>query len=60
MAKPCAPAVIQSIYQTDEETGEPLYWCNQCGWVDRESATVFNYLETTTLDLPLGGRWVAA
>jgi hypothetical protein len=59
MDKPFVLAVIQSTEQVDEETGEPLYWCNSCGWVDRDSATEFNYLETTILDLPIGGRWVS-
>jgi len=37
--------------------GEPMYWSNEFGWVDLESATRFTEDETKRLNLPTGGEW---
>ena len=38
---------------------EKLFWSNEDGWVDRESATSFDGCERSTLDLPEpDGRWM--
>lgn len=50
--------LIQSTIETDEETGEPLYWHNEDGWVEIESANSFSEEETEWMNLPAGGRWV--
>lgn len=34
--------IIRSTTERDEVTGEYLYWSNTDGWVDRQSATLFN------------------
>jgi hypothetical protein len=36
-----------------------LWWNNQDGWGDRDSATVFPHNGPDTLDLPIDGEWVA-
>ena len=41
----------------NEWDGE-LYWSNDDGWVDRESATVFSQNEKFVLNLPMYGMWV--
>ena len=38
--------------------GDPLYWSNEQGWVDKESAGRFTYSERCTLRLPIHGAWV--
>lgn len=45
--------VIRAQHEVDGD-GTALYWCNEAGWVDRASATVFTALEARTLQLPLG------
>jgi hypothetical protein len=35
------PWIIRSRVEQDDETGAPLYWSNQDGWVDRESADLY-------------------
>ena len=37
-----------------------LFWSNDEGWVPRDQATVFDYNEQMTLNLPLGGAWMHA
>ena len=37
-----------------------LFWSNEDGWTDRDSATVFTAQERDTLRLPLGGMWIIA
>ena len=48
--------IICSRTEKDEETGLPLYWNNDEGWVDKNSAT--NFDNTDGLMLPVGGYWV--
>lgn len=50
--------LIKSTIETDEETGEPLYWHNGDGWVEIESATSFTEEDTEWMNLPAGGIWV--
>ena len=38
---------------------EELYWCNDLGYVDRDSATHFTDEEMASLRLPLEGEWVS-
>ena len=33
--------LIKSTIEIDDITGEALYWNNEEGWVDKDSATVF-------------------
>ena len=51
-------ALVEAIRERDEDTGEPLYWSNSCGWVNREHASGFSLEEVNSLNLPIGGRWV--
>lgn len=37
---------------------EPLFWSNEDGWVDKESATRFTTKQRENLNLPDEGRWV--
>jgi hypothetical protein len=46
--------IIRATDERDDETDEPLYWCNEWGWVGRESADTFDDQEGT---LPMGGVW---
>jgi len=39
---------------------EPLYWSNDLGWVDRQSATQFSHVEHLRLRPPAGGIWEKA
>lgn len=48
---------MKSLTETDWETDEPLYWSNDLGWVDRESATVFTAEEIVYARLI--GYWVS-
>ena len=50
--------LIESTIETDLETGEPLYWSNLDGWVDKASADAFMKSETLFLSKPSGGVWV--
>lgn len=36
-----------------DDSEEKLYWSNEDGWVDKESATIFNIQELTEILLPL-------
>lgn len=49
--------VIISTTEKDDETGKPLYWSNDDGWVDLGSATRFSSEEKKKLNLPVGGKW---
>ncbi len=46
--------LIRSKTERDDETGEPLFWSNEDGWVDLESADWFD----GDYSLPIGGEWV--
>ena len=50
--------VIKSLSERDEETGEPLFWNNQFGWVSLDAADRFTYGETRRLGRPVGSAWV--
>jgi len=43
-----------------ENIEEQLYWSNDDGWVDADSATVFTQEERDTLNLPMSGVWEIA
>ena len=49
--------VIRSTDETDDETGAALYWRNDTGWSDRDTADVFAPDERDALTLPIGGVW---
>lgn len=53
-----ATFVIRSTGERDDETGRPLFWSNDDGWVDRNSATVFSQDEAASKRLPMAGEWV--
>lgn len=38
--------------------GEELWWSNQDGWVDMQSATLFTEREHGKFCLPNGGIWI--
>lgn len=40
------------------EREKTLYWNNNNGWVDRDSATIFSEQLRDTVNLPIGGIWV--
>jgi hypothetical protein len=42
----------------DEDRFQWLFWSNDNGWGDYESATRFTEDERQTLTLPLGGEWL--
>jgi hypothetical protein len=48
--------VIESVPPLGEER---LYWSNDQGWVDLESATFFVEEEVEIVNLPLTGKWQA-
>jgi hypothetical protein len=50
--------LIRSDHERDYATGEPLYWSNEDGWVDKTHATVFAENEMKYLNLPMTGEWV--
>jgi hypothetical protein len=52
------PQYVRSKVEVDDETGEPLYWSNEDGWVDRESATPFTPAEAEVFQLPADSYWV--
>lgn len=39
-------------------TNGQLYWSNDLGWVDKDSADEFTSDERNKLNLPMGGSWV--
>lgn len=43
--------------ETDEESGELLYWSNDFGWVPVEQSDIFYEAEVNYLRLPIGGTW---
>jgi hypothetical protein len=47
---------IRSIRERDEDTGNPLYWSDEMGWVDRASADTMD-LGPSYWTLPMGGEW---
>ncbi len=50
-----------SMYFIRNIEDDSEYWCNHIGWVsDINSASVFNKSELVSLQLPNGGKWVAA
>jgi len=49
--------IVNTAKEIDDETGKPLYWNNDLGWVDKQSATRFKFSEN--LNLPIDGKWVA-
>lgn len=53
--------VVRALYELETESelfhGEPLFWSNDLGWVDFESATQFEKWEKDSIDLPMGGEW---
>jgi len=56
----CAPRVWRVRSEFKErchETGAPLYWSNELGWVDRESADTFDEHERMTRCLCSGAVW---
>ena len=50
--------IIESSSEKDDETGESLYWSNELGWVDKESATRFSTGDIGNVYKPIGGLWV--
>lgn len=50
--------IVNTGGEIDDETGQPLYWNNKLGWVDRVSATRFTMSEKKKLHAPLDGKFV--
>lgn len=48
---------MEEIYVIKNSMEE--FWSKEDGWVDIDSATHFTKDETQTLNLPIGGNWVA-
>ena len=48
------------IYDQRSDADDPLFWSNEDGWVDRDSATTFTTSEASATHLPIGGSpvWV--
>tara|TARA_Y100000034_G_scaffold127663_1_gene180914 strand:- start:1019 stop:1420 length:402 start_codon:yes stop_codon:yes gene_type:complete len=46
--------------ETDPLEGYPLYWSNEDGWVDYDSADQFSQEERDKLNLPMNGEWMLA
>ena len=46
---------INAIDQTDDETGQPLFWSGDSGWATFASAQSYPAMSGA---LPVGGRWV--
>jgi hypothetical protein len=42
------------IIKSTDCDGSELYWSNEDGWVDKESATIFSEEELKTMNLPIG------
>jgi len=38
------PCILRSSHEQDDETGEPLFWNHEDGWVDRASASIDPYI----------------
>jgi len=55
--RPDKPYVIVGLRDTDDWTGEPLYWSNEHGWALLKNATRFSDEERRTVNLPVGGKW---
>jgi hypothetical protein len=53
--------VIQHESLYDDNSGEPLFWNNEDGWVDEMGATIFDDFEMETYThIPEGGTWILA
>ena len=49
---------IKSAVEKDDESGEPLYWSNEDGWVSQGTETVFTDESKSEIQyLPLHGEW---
>lgn len=48
---------IKSTIETDLEAGEPPYWSNFDGWVNKDAADRFTANEMRWLARPPGGIW---
>lgn len=49
---------VRSTTEVDDETGDPLYWNDEQGWVDFESATPYTQEQAATVDyLPADSKW---
>lgn len=48
------------IYDQDSCEDDPVFWSNEDGWVDRDSASIFTPSAAASAQLPLGGTpvWV--
>ena len=44
------------IQRLDED--EVLFWSNEGGWFDLDSADIFTEEETEKVNLPMGGQWI--
>ncbi len=49
--------IIMSTFERDDESDALLYWNNEHGWVDRESATVFTKYEKENFAIPFDAVW---
>ncbi len=41
---------LKSKTEIDEETGNPLYWSNELGWVTKEDSELFFNIEREEFD----------
>ena len=56
----CGALIEEHVIRSDADDpldGEPLYWANDQGWVDRASADTY---PDRAGNLPDGGRWESA
>lgn len=51
----CGRWVIQSTSEQDDDTGSPLEWSNELGWVGAGGGDTFD--DPHAFDLPVGGKW---
>jgi hypothetical protein len=51
---------IQSNCERDYESGEPLCWSNEQGWVSPENATYFDEDQRQYANLPADSKWIPA
>lgn len=46
------------VFRIRSKKDYSLWWSNEAGWVDFDSASVFSKEESTKLNLPTNGKWV--
>lgn len=49
---------MQKSYLIESTEEKGLFWNNSQGWVDAGQADSFSKLESESLSLPIGGKWI--